>query len=260
LLHDDDHHKLQFSFKDLTDIAESKTELFTTTTTPSKDTNPTFVLGLEVLDNLGHDKVRRHPKTLKMEYACIQNNKEVFKPIPKSDRLLRTILSKLPSYGQGVGGSPIWIPSVACGVLMNIANQRPTNSHIIIADFDYLPQPDILPSSSSKEQQDDYEKRLSLYSHGEPLVTDMKGKDYICYLNAPQYSDILYPTNFNKLAMFCKKMYPTKYDITVRKQHNFLSEFGRGTGILQATTSRWTGYNPMIQDFVNCSVLTINPK
>jgi len=60
--------------------------------------------------------------------------------------------------------------------------------------------------------------------------------------------------------MFCKKMYPTKYDITVRKQHNFLSEFGRGTGILQATTSRWTGYNPMIQDFVNCSVLTINPK
>jgi len=232
--------KLKFSLKDLTDVAESNTELF-----PSSETTPTFVLGFELLDNLGHDKVRRDPVTHKLEHALVDDKgAEIFKPL-SGDTLLKNILIKVPSYG-GRMGNPIWVPSVACGVLIEIKRKRP-RSWIVLADFDYLPPPDL---------DNDY-GRLSVYGDGEPLVTSMEGIDYECYLKSPHLADILYPTDFERLSYFCSKCFAYSV-VKITKQGQFLSKVGPAQ--VKATTSMLTGYSPMISDFLNCSVLTVSPQ
>jgi SAM-dependent MidA family methyltransferase len=239
--------KLNFLLKDLTDVAESNTELL------KASSRPTIVLALELLDNLGHDKVRRGAVSRKLEHAVVetdnkQQQTESFQPL-QDDALLKRILLTLPSYG-GSMGHPVWVPSVACGVLMNIAQARP-NITVLLADFDYLPPPDLL------EQQE--EQRLSQVAEGEPLVTDMDGIDHDCYLNSPHLADILFPTDFRKLNRFCTKIFKddeASTAVKVTKQGQFLRSIGPNQ--VKATTSRWTGYSPMVDDFYNCSVLTVS--
>jgi SAM-dependent MidA family methyltransferase len=243
LLSEGDHSsKLKFLLKDLTDVAESKSELL-----PTTSKTPTIFLALELLDNLGHDKVRRDVGTRKLEHAVIENGKEIFRPL--SDLLLKQVLLKLPSYG-GTMGHPIWVPSVACGVLMEISKARP-NSWLVLADFDYLPPPDL--------DETDPAGRKSLLGEGEPLVTDMDGIDHDCYLNSPHLADVLYPTDFVKLARFSKKVFASNAgdaSVNVVKQGRFL--LNTGPSQFQATRSRWTGYSPMVHDFYNCSILTVS--
>lgn len=232
-----DNHasKLHFELKDLTNVAERQTELV-----PSSTSTPTLFLALELLDNLGHDKIRRDAFSRKLEHSVVTSGgEEMFQPL--SDPLLRQVLLKLPSYG-GTMGQPTWVPSVACGVLMAMVQARP-HSHVVLADFDYLPPPDIEGAADD---------RSSVWAQGEPLVTDMEGLDHECYLTAPHLVDILYPTDFAKLHRFTKKIF--KGEARVTKQGKFL--FQHGPEQVKATTSRWTGYSPMIHDFYNCSVLT----
>jgi SAM-dependent MidA family methyltransferase len=238
LLQDRFSSKLKFLQKDLTDVAEAKTTLL-----PSVSKIPTIFLALELLDNLGHDKVIRDVVSRKIEHAVIENGEEVFRPL--SDQLLKQVLLHLPSYG-GSNGQPIWVPSVACGVLMEIAKLRP-NSWLVLADFDFLPTPDL------DERTGD---RKTLLAEGEPLVTDMNGIDHDCYLNSPQLVDVLYPVDFVKLARFSQKVFGGIGEVALRKQNKFLLDYGPSQ--IHATRSRWTGFSPMIHDFSNCSVLTIS--
>jgi SAM-dependent MidA family methyltransferase len=228
--------KLHFQLTDLTDVAESKADLI------AESKTPTMFLALEVFDNLGHDKVKRDSISQKLEHAVIEDGKEIFRPL--TDDLLRQILLKVPSYG-GTMGQPAWIPSVACGVLMDIAKKR-SNAWILVADFDYLPPPDLSDA--------DERKRQSVFAEGEPLVTDMEDMDHCCYLDSPHLSDILFPTDFVKLSRFCKNVFGSS---NVSKQGRFLLDVGPSQ--VQETTNRWTGYSPMIHDFYNCSILTVNP-
>lgn len=231
--------KLRFELKDLTNVAERQTELVPSSTSST----PTLFLALELLDNLGHDKVRRDALSRKLEHAVVTSGgEEVFQPL--SDPLLKQVLLKLPSYG-GTMGQPTWVPSVACGVLMEMVQARP-QCHVVLADFDYLPPPDIIDEGAAAT-------RSSIWAQGEPLVTDMEGLDHECYLTAPHLVDILYPTDFGKLHRFTKKLFKGG-EARVTKQGKFL--FQHGPEQVEATTSRWTGYSPMIHDFFNCSVLT----
>ena len=230
--------KLKFLQKDLTDVAESKTTLL-----PSVSKIPTIFLALELLDNLGHDKVIRDVASRKIEHAVIENGEEVFRPL--SDPLLKQVLLHLPSYG-GSNGKPIWVPSVACGVLMEIAKSRP-NSWLVLADFDFLPTPDLDERTG---------ERKTLLAEGEPLVTDMNGIDHDCYLNSPQLVDVLYPVDFVKLARFSEKVFANGGEVALKKQNTFLLD--NGPSQVHATRSRWTRFSPMVHDFSNCSVLTVS--
>ena len=242
---------------------------------PKSNVN-TFVFGLELLDNLGHDKIRRAPNSLQMEQAEVVTQKskdndgsdhsseEVF--VPLRDSLLQNMVRIVPSYSGTSSGAPAWIPSVAGGVLTHCLQQRP-RLQLVLADFDYLPRPDVQLGASVE--------RISELSYGEPLVTDMDGVDHECYLQSPYLADILFPTDFDKLARFLKNQMTniTKKRrnnqsrkrrngreepmplIQTEKQSTFLRRYGSDQ--VRETKSWLTGYSPLTEDFGNCTVLTM---
>lgn len=235
--------KVSFVHADLLDVAEGRQTLLEPSTTP------TVVMALELFDNLPHDKIRIRSGSL-IEQAEVNRDckdrelVEAFQPL--NDPLLKEVLRLCPAYYRR---KPVaWIPTVACGVLMQLAELRPSAS-VLVADFDWLPAPDRLSPNAVP--------RSSLPAAGEPLITDMDGLDHECYLHAPELSDILFPTDFDKLATLVRRVWPSAL-VRHQKQADFLSEYGADE---VARTSSWlTGYNPMIHDFSNCSVLTIQTR
>lgn len=85
----------------------------------------------------------------------------------------------------------------------------------------------------------------------------MKDKDHECYLNTSELCDILFPTDFELLKQYVLKILPSNayLSVDVMKQKDFLQEYGKNQ--IKDTTS-WTGYSPLIEDFSNCSVLTVS--
>lgn len=265
--------KIDLVLEDMTDIAEKKSPFLTQSDTP------TITIALELLDNLPHDKVSRCVRTRALQQAEIQTDPslsevestsaklpatqtndsltsdeddehlvEVFKPL--TDPLLKGILADESSYA---GFRPKWVPTVACGTIKRLFETRP-NSHLLIADFDYLPPPDITHTSCSR--------RRSVEADGEPIITSMDGLDHECYLNSPSLCDILFPTDFAKLASFVKKQQENKMgnnsDAKVMKQADFLQMYGPDE--VQSTKSWITGFSPLIHDFANCSVLLVTKR
>jgi Putative S-adenosyl-L-methionine-dependent methyltransferase len=233
-------HKLRFELIDLAHVAQNERTLL------SQDDTPTIVLGLEVLDNLPHDKVRgKTRKSLEQAEVVWENEKECSHPrevfVPLSDPLLQKVLTKVPSY---VSPFPRWVPSVACGVLHHILRQR-QHVAVALADFDWLPPPDLDPELTLQHRSE--------MADGEPIVTDMAGQDYECYLTSPPHSDILFPTDFEKLALFAKKSLSKSQSdslrIQVQKQSDFLQEWGPEH---LAKTESWVGilqrHNPLLHD------------
>eukprot|EP00980_Cylindrotheca_fusiformis_P014483 scaffold3875_cov123-Cylindrotheca_fusiformis.AAC.3 len=216
----------------------------------SKSDTPTIVLGLEILDNLPHDKVRAKSRK-NIEQAEVRTTRtgdkeEVF--VALKDPLLSKVMKTVPSYVRSVQ-IPVWVPSVACGVMHHLLKQRP-NLSLAFADFDWLPPPDLVPEAESNVP-------TSYWAHGEPIVTDMKGRDHPCYLAAPPYCDVLFPTDFQLLGSFLKRSIGDNENKTVQvlKQSEFLQKFGPSH--VKATKSWLTGHTPLLHDFSNCSVLTL---
>ena len=99
----------------------------------------------------------------------------------------------------------------------------------------------------------------------------MKDVDHACYITAPPLCDILFPTNFDLLSGFAnqtlKKL--VKKDVGssdhqqdhapgtvhVWKQHQFLLKYGENEVF---ATKSITGYTPLLEDFSNCSILTVS--
>lgn len=244
--------------------------------TPS-DT-PTAVIALELLDNLPHDKIcccLESGDLLQAEVVpassiysdpvvgrdfgltfldTSQPYIETFSPL--NDPLLERILSIAPPvYQPTASRGPQWVPTVALGILMKLFECRP-NSSVAFADFDLLPQPDAVLRS-------DGNLSLAEPAVGDPLVTDMEGNDHSCYLTSPPNAlcDILFPTDFGRLAAFAKSAIKqsekeTKtntIDVQAMKQSDFLVKYGSDE---VDKTKGWTGYSPLTNDFGNCSVLT----
>lgn len=225
-------HKVNIRLVDLMDVAEKKVELV------DKSDVPTYVMALEVLDNLPHDKILWNKSNNTILAAQIRpldpsrnstthDNElqkyfeEVFTDL--EDPLLQSILNTVPSVS-----TPRWIPSVACGVMDHLFQNR-ENVHLILADFDWLP------------------------GEGEPLVTCMEDKDYNCFLQSPYLSDILFPTDFTFLSKYIRARHG-RHHVSIMKQGDFLSKFGETH--VNATKSFLTGYSPLVGEFANCSVLT----
>ena len=234
-------HKLNFVLQDLTQVAEGKANLLSTSN------DPTVVLGLELLDNLAHDKIRRtiSGKLEQAEVTTDSTGQLMENFVPLTDKLLLQLLKTVPTMGSS---QPFWFPSVACGVLKHISDVRP-NGIILLADFDWLPQPDL---------DGERPQRKSTWADGEPIVTDMNGIDYECFLHAPPLVDILFPTDFPKLAAFLRKTCIGQNVVTVTKQADFLHCFGETD--IDLTKSWLSGYTPLLEDFGNCSILTVSKR
>ncbi|KAL7542562.1 hypothetical protein ACHAXR_011880 [Thalassiosira sp. AJA248-18] len=257
---------------DMMDVAEGNSKFLTHSDTP------TIVFALELLDNLPHDKIGRCIETGKMLQAEVvpvfstdfdpadhvnakgseldtsQPHAETFSPI--NDPLLLHILSLSPSlYTPLSSRGPRWVPTVALGILMKLFECRP-NSSVAFADFDWLPGPDV-DSLSITQKDSEVILPAAEQSVGDPLVTDMKGNDHLCYLTSPPNAlcDILFPTDFGRMAAFAKLI--QEQEISAMKQCDFLMKYGSDE---VNKTKGWTGYSPMINDFGNCSVLTITPS
>jgi hypothetical protein len=250
--------KIRLERKDLLDVAESRTALL-----PPSARRKTVVLALELLDNLPHDKVRVRSGLVEQAELQLETDgedsgdpqasteeagetyQEVFRPL--SDGLLKSVIRAAPSYRRSAIS---WIPTVACGVLERLARERP-EAALLLADFDWLPPPDRIAEARP---------RISSWADGEPLVTSMDGADHECYLRAPPLCDILFPTNFRKLAAFVGKTWghPDRRAVRVQKQADFLQEYGPDE--VDATRSWLTGYSPLLHDFGNCSVLTLTHR
>jgi SAM-dependent MidA family methyltransferase len=231
---------------DLMDVAEKRLSLFPPRTPSSSSQKPpttTIVIALELLDNLPHDKIRVRGGGHFIEQAQVDNMEEVF--VPLSDPLLKEVLQSSPTYYRRSRGAPVvWIPTVACGVLQQLVLERP-EAQLLIADFDWLPPPNRLAVTN--------EERSSVWGHGEPIITSMDDVDHECYLRAPELCDILFPTDFGRLASFAQTLY--KGTVTVQKQAQFLQ--ATGPEQVKDTQSWLTGYTPLLHDFGNCSVLTV---
>ena len=208
--------------------------------------NLTFVMALEVLDNLPHDKILRTAKGLQqgtvIRNAADTEWKEKFQPL--KDPVLKEILHLAPGYASSKAS---WIPSIALATLHQLPQSRP-NAQLLLTDFDWFPPdpPNLHPEAPPRRSQ---------LATDEPLIKAMDNYDYACYLSAPLLSDILFPTNFNLIKDFLKRSWKNlDRDITVRKQSEFLLEYGPEEA--NQTKSWLTGYSPMIHDYSNCSVLT----
>ena len=222
-------------------------------------------MGMEVLDNLPHDKIKgriQHKlKQAEVKVGANDSNSKIYKEkfVPLADPLLKKILKTVPQYYTQQFSSDtdaLWVPTIACGVLHHAITRRP-NLGLVMADFDWLPAPDLDPFREGKLSNE----KLADWA---PIVTDMDGRDHESYLTAPPHCDILFPTDFDKLASFAKRSLPKNKSeqlrpvVTVEKQADFLQRWGPQH---VAKTKSWlTGHTPLLHDFSNCSVLTIAPQ
>ena len=248
--------KIKLRNVDLMDIAEGLSPFL------SPSSKPTAVIALEMLDNLPHDKVARCIQSSEILQAEIKDtnltlsshqplSSEIFCPL--SDKLLKDIFAIAAGvYEPKLSLGSRWVPSVALGVIMKLYECRP-NTSLAFADFDWLPPPE------------SHEPALAETIIGDPLVTDMNGKDYACYLSPPQDAlcDILFPTDFQRLEAFVKRIHANtaagdSFLVSTMKQHTFLLKHGKKE--VEQTKSWLTGYSPLIHDFGNCSVLEVAPR
>lgn len=211
---DNEHEgKVKFILDDLMNISTGDSKFLNN----ERSNVITYTLAFEVLDNLPHDKIIRCKDTgslLQAEVYPIGNNnknndsssssnnsmddndgddlKYQEKYAPLSDPLLKKVIKFFPShYCKSIQ----WVPTVAYGIIQQLFYHRP-NSRLIIADFDWLPPPELGSSSSSS--------KLAFHKGG-PLITSMDKIDYGCYLTSPPFCDILFPSSFKHLLYFTKK-------------------------------------------------------
>lgn len=238
---------------DLMDIAEGQSVFL-----PSSDV-PTAVLAFELLDNLPHDKIARCVDTgnvLQAQVSATRGDElksthvvvETYSNL--ADPLLKRILEVRPSlYTPLASQGPRWVPTVALGFLMRLYECRP-NSCVAFADFDWLPSADVGANSARQ----DGGILMAEPAIGDPIVTDMSGADHPCYLTSPPDApcDILYPTDFAKLAAFASGLLSTDgLSCQHMKQSDFLLRYGKAE---VNRTRGYTGFSPMIHDFGNTSV------
>ncbi|GAX28545.1 hypothetical protein FisN_12Hh087 [Fistulifera solaris] len=238
------HDKMNFRQLDLLQVAEQPIEQSSSLIPDAPADTTTFVLALEVLDNLPHDKIRFRPGAQSVEQAEVHHTAdgtrhEVF--VPLTDPLLQQMVSQFLGHHR----RPVtWFPTVALRLLQQIL-EHPSATQLLFMDFDHLPEPNQLYSHH----------RHSTWAPGEPLVTDMNDCDHLCYLtpNADQHCDILFPTDFLQLHRAAQTFH--KGVVTTTKQSQFLQAYGPEQ--VEATQSWLTGYTPLLHDFVNCSALTV---
>ena len=235
-----------------------------------------FVLALEVLDNLPHDKVGLHDGLWTQyhvqEFAPGQFREHTAK---LTDALIVETLQKfqlgLPILGT-LPRSPRWnfwspqrvatldsafIPTGAMQLLRVLKKYFPQH-HLIASDFDRLPAPTFVRSQKAQVLGHSLAPTAlsegPLRAHNAPLVaTKVTGTtvDQSTYLTRGYDCDIYFPTNFHQLARaYGAHLHRTSESISVVKNQEFMKAFAE----TDLTTTK-SGYNPLLQDYSNTSFL-----
>ena len=221
-----------------------------------------FIIGMEVLDNLPHDKVvamdSGDGEMIWME-SCVATpfgKEEVFRPV--SDDIVRRVLDvylkmRDSKYSQSSGGSPmvdavfnwlldvqgvpepVFLPTSACMLFDTIRKTVPRHE-LILSDFDHLPDV-VVPGENA------------------PLVSstqDGKARDWGTIFAPFGSADIFFPTNFELLKRLYQSLKTTSdEDVRYEKAETFFK--GHVPDISQAATQ--SGFVPLIEDYSNTSFL-----
>lgn len=240
---------------------------------------PCFVVGLEILDNLPHDKVFRngddeieevHVVSARspdgqpcetrrpLSDSWIQETLKHF-PIPDSEMMARYTRRRDGFFGgmwKRVSGSRArgdvgaFVPTGAVR-LLHVLNDRFPSHRLILADFDHLPAPNVplvrLPSSSETFRDGTLDGPI----YNTPLVAAVtpngKDVDYETYL-LPHHAgtaDIFFATDFDRLSDAYTRISKGRH-ATVHRSSEFLIDHADCERTV--TTG---GYNPLLEDFTN---------
>ncbi|KAI9918438.1 hypothetical protein PsorP6_011595 [Peronosclerospora sorghi] len=222
-----------------------------------------FFLALEVLDNLPHDKVTLLNGKWYETVIKMQNNKCVSAsegPVlqearrPLNDMLIRQTLRhfgcELPlrvSYkynnrlaqrvrrilGKDVPTLNSAFISTGAMQLLNTLRTVFPKHHLIAADFDSLPAPNLDDSSLVKAIEHPLSPTATssgtLFASNAPLVASKVAgvtKDHDTYLVHGGISDIFFATDFNRLKKaYCSTLGRQPDEVSVVKSSEFLKEF-----------------------------------
>lgn len=238
-----------------------------------------YVLGLEVLDNLPHDRIEKvdgkwmetwvsyesesHPNGVEElremqddailscfdAYDWTAINSEEDEEQKKDGGFLATLetfittgsTKRAAAMEEGDSSRVVFLPTTAFSILRNIRESFPEHTLLLI-DFDTLPD-------------------VQIRGRNAPLVSNTVNalaNDFTSYLVPVGSADIFFPTNFGAL----KAMYETEIfgcdqdpqcarqvDVSVRSSADFFKDYAD----LDITTTL-SGYNPLIDDFTNTRV------
>ncbi|KAL3660719.1 hypothetical protein V7S43_014122 [Phytophthora oleae] len=219
-----------------------------------------FFLALEVLDNLPHDKVvlqngKWYETVIKMQTGLDSPMPELEEAMrPVKDMLIRQTLRyfgcELPlrvSYNNNSGlaqrvrrmlgkDDPVlnsaFIPTGAMQLLNTLRTAFPRH-HLISADFDSLPAPNLDEKSPVKAIEHPLSTTATssgtLFASNAPLVASkVTGvtKDHDTYLVQGGIADIFFATDFDRLKKaYCSALQRQPDEVSVVKSSAFLKEF-----------------------------------
>ena len=213
------------------------------------DNSPCFVLALEVLDNLPHDRVVRDEagwkETLVGGIGGDTRQREELQPV--ADHLIARCLDIYTRHAKESGGSwlarrwkrlrhsidIVFLPTHCLLLLDTLAAARPR--HVLIAaDFDALPG-------------------VRIAGVNAPLVAAHAGIDHDTYLDAKQgEADILFPTDFGLLQAMRSSVSPGSAGGEVWHNAAFFRQFLEPHELREATTA--SGFTPLLHEFENTRV------
>ena len=141
--------------------------------------------------------------------------------------------------GDGNGGAIVFLPTAAFSFLKNISENVPSHTLLLI-DFETLPD-------------------VQVAGRNAPLISntvDALPNDFSSYFVPVGAADIFFPTDFDALrSMYINQMSQNKGEIhtVVDANHVRSDDFFKVYADLNVTTTL-SGYNPLIEDFLNTRV------
>mmetsp|Transcript_3237 Transcript_3237/g.8191 ORF Transcript_3237/g.8191 Transcript_3237/m.8191 type:complete len:456 (+) Transcript_3237:178-1545(+) len=232
------------------------------------DDGPCYVLALEVMDNMAHDRVVRRDgewyETHVRHYkGCASGDMEEVL-LPLQDNLIQRCMSAFDisesSQGAERGGgwlarwlSPsasaaetLFLPTRTLELFETLHRVRP-NHRLLAADFSELPD-------------------VQIAGRNAPLVSNTQGGstiDHATYLVPKGSADIFFPTDFEALsrlytmaAASSDGSAPASSGAVASEYHN-VADFMYTYADWKAT-STMSGYNPLLEDFTNTMIFMGN--
>jgi len=225
-----------------------------------RDNRPCFIIAMEVLDNLPHDRIMYQSDGELMQGVVWTNDRakysdvpgkyvEVF--VPANDKVilelvglmdkvgwispslrwtLRDLVSHVPYFEYSNSMRSEFIPTGPYQFIKQVTKLFP-NHRLVISDFDRLPD--------------------TIQGHQSPVVqTRYQGDTVNCstYLLQRGLFDIFFPINFGLLSKLYKEI--VKRDSKIMRHKEFCVKYGD----VEKTKTR-SNYNPMLEDFENVSML-----
>ena len=225
------------------------------------DEQPTLIVGLEVLDNLPHDKVQVvdgvwHQTRVQVQQreAFGETLREALEPVTDDGPILRALdayerVKSAPAQRTTRDAmfkwlldatetpDPVWLPTGAEQLVRAVASTVP-NHELLLGDFDFLPG-------------------VAIAGEFAPIVSstvDGKARDRGELLSAPRGSvDIFFPTDFRLLAAMYEQVGAGGCAVEIFKAHEFLGNLVAGDLDVLTACTLADGSIPLLSDYANSS-------